>query len=143
MAVTDRARANVRYTLPSRGHQKDQCLKHLQTAERPAWFQTDNQVNHTALMHDAPGLHPDDQACQAKARGAPGGPPNLFFGLWLDRPGHQDGALGHHAGVLHDSPDYLLEIMQDIPQFGVDSGLQTRVRKVAMVIYSSRITSID
>ena len=45
------------------------------------------------------------------------GPPKLVFGLWLDRPGHQDGALGHHAGVLHDSPGYLFEIMQDIPQF--------------------------
>ena len=31
----------------------------------------DNQVHHAALLHDAPGPHPDDQACQAKAQGAP------------------------------------------------------------------------
>ena len=47
--------------------------------------------------------------------------PQIVFGLWLDRPGHQDGALGHHAGVLHDSPGYLFEIMQDIPQFAYES----------------------
>ena len=44
----------------------------------------------------------------------------MTFGLWLDRPGHQDGALGHHAGVLHDSPGNLFEIMQDIPQFAIN-----------------------
>ena len=37
----------------------------------------------------------------------------MIFGLWLDRPGHQDGALGHHAGVLHDSPG----IMQALHDF--------------------------
>ena len=26
------------------------------------------QVHHAALLHDAPGPHPDDQACQAKAQ---------------------------------------------------------------------------
>ena len=50
--------------------------------------------------------------------GGPGlRPPQIVFGLWLDRPGHQDGALGHHAGVLDDAPGYLSEIMQDISQF--------------------------
>ena len=76
------------------------------------------RVNHAALLHDAPGPHPDDQACQAKAQnpiwGGPGRPPQIGFGLWLDRPGHQDKALGHHAGVLHDASGYLFDIMQDI-----------------------------
>ena len=54
--------------------------------------------------------------------GGPSGDPGprtlkIVFGFWLDRPDHQDGALGHHAGVLHDSLGYLFEIMQDIPQF--------------------------
>ena len=56
-----------------------------------------------------------------KFRGALGAQaPQIVFGLWLDRPGHQDGALGHHAGVLHDATGYLFEIMQDIPQFAVN-----------------------
>ena len=51
---------------------------------------TDNQVNHAALLHDAPGPHPDDQACQAKAQKQFGGawaqgpqaaPPNCFLGF--------------------------------------------------------------
>ena len=28
----------------------------------------DNQVHHAALLYDAPGLHPDDQAWQAEAQ---------------------------------------------------------------------------
>ena len=48
----------------------------------------DYQVNHAALLHDAPGPHPDDQACQAKARkpiwGSLGAPaPKLFLGFGL------------------------------------------------------------
>ena len=48
------------------------------------------QVNHAALLHDAPGPHPDDQACQAKAQnpiwggrlGPLGpGPPKLVLGF--------------------------------------------------------------
>ena len=47
-------------------------------------------MNHAALLHDAPGPHPDDQACQAKAQkpiwggrlGPLGpGPPKLFLGF--------------------------------------------------------------
>ena len=45
-------------------------------------------------------------------------PPKLVFGLWLERPGHQDGALGHHAGVLHDSPG----IMQALHDFHESCG---------------------
>ena len=33
----------------------------------------DNQVHHAALLYDAPGPHPDDQACQAKAQNQFGG----------------------------------------------------------------------
>ena len=40
----------------------------------------------------------------AWAQGPQVAPPKLVFGFWLDMPGRQDGALGHHAGVLHDSP---------------------------------------
>ena len=48
----------------------------------------DYQVNHAALLHDAPGPHPDDQACQAKAQkpiwgnrlGGPG-PFKIFLGF--------------------------------------------------------------
>ena len=52
----------------------------------------DNQVHHAALLYDAPGPHPDDQACQAKAqkpiwggRLGPLGPghPKLFLGFGL------------------------------------------------------------
>ena len=50
------------------------------------------QVNHAALLHDAPGPHPDDQACQAKAQTQFGGawaqgrqaaPPNWVLGFGL------------------------------------------------------------
>ena len=44
-------------------------------------------------------------------------PPQIVFGFWLDRPGHQDGALGHHTGVLHDAPGSLFDIIQVISQF--------------------------
>ena len=43
-----------------------------------------NQVHQAALLLDAPGPHPDDQACQAKARRlGPLGPstPKLFLGF--------------------------------------------------------------
>ena len=36
-------------------------------------------MNHAALLHDAPGPHPDDQACQAKAQ-------NQFGGAWAQGP---------------------------------------------------------
>ena len=48
-------------------------------------------IHCTALLYDAPGPHPDDQACQAKAQKQFGGawaqgpqaaPPNCFLG-WV------------------------------------------------------------
>ena len=70
-------------------------------------------MQHSFMMPQL-GPLPDDQACQAKA-------PPIGFGLWLDRPGHQDKALGHHAGVLHDASGYLFDIMQDIQKSAVIS----------------------
>ena len=57
--------------------------------------------------------YPSVESASHDSHLGPRRPPQIGFGLWLDRPGHQDGALGHHAGALHDSPG----IMQALHDF--------------------------
>ena len=67
-------------------------------------------MQHSCMMPQGPILmskpvkpKPKNQFGGGFAWGPSAKAPHIVFRLWLDRPGHQDGALGHNAGVLHVS----------------------------------------